>query len=102
MSLHFLDVVVIGIYFAVIAGIGYYATRGAKTSERYFVAGRNIPMWAVSFTIMATIISTGTFVGHLGTADQQGLILLRPRLLGPLVLLAVAEWWGCSIDGWCA
>lgn len=91
MSLHFLDVVVIGIYFAVIAGIGYYATRGTKTSEQYFVAGRNIPMWAVSFTIMATIISTGTFVGHPGTAYQKGLILLVPHLLVPFVLLAVAK-----------
>ena len=91
MSLHFLDVVVIGIYFAVIAGIGYCATRGTKTSEQYFVAGRNIPMWAVSFTIMATIISTGTFVGHPGTAYQKGLILLVPHLLVPFVLLAVAK-----------
>lgn len=91
MSLHFLDVVVIVIYFLVIGGIGFYATRGPKTSEQYFVAGRSIPMWAVAFTIMATIISTGTFVGHPGTAYQKGLILLVPHLLVPFVLLVVAK-----------
>jgi SSS family solute:Na+ symporter len=91
MSLHFLDLIVIAVYFAVIGGIGFYATRGAKTSEQYFVAGRSIPMWAVAFTIMATIISTGTFVGHPGTAYQKGLILLVPHLLVPFVLLAVAK-----------
>lgn len=91
MSLHAIDLVVICVYFAVVAGIGYFATRGAKTSERYFVANRSIPMWAVAFTIMATIISTGTFVGHPGTAYQKGLILLVPHLLVPFVLLAVAK-----------
>jgi hypothetical protein len=91
MSLHLVDLIVIAVYFAVIAGIGYYATRGQRTSEQYFVAGRSIPMWAVAFTIMATIISTGTFVGHPGTAYQKGLILLVPHLLVPFVLLAVAK-----------
>jgi SSS family solute:Na+ symporter len=91
MKLHLLDLLVVGVYFAVIAGIGFFATRGTRTSERYFVAGRSIPMWAVAFTIMATIISTGTFVGHPGTAYQKGLILLVPHLLVPFVLLAVAK-----------
>jgi SSS family solute:Na+ symporter len=91
MSLHLLDLVVIAIYFLVVGGIGFYASRGANTAESYFVAGRRIPMWAVAFTIMATIISTGTFVGHPGTAYQKGLILLVPHLLVPFVLLVVAK-----------
>jgi SSS family solute:Na+ symporter len=91
VSLNLIDLIVIAIYFLVIAGIGFYATRGQRTSEQYFVAGRSIPMWAVAFTIMATIISTGTFVGHPGTAYQKGLILLVPHLLVPFVLLAVAK-----------
>src|SRR5215217_8299156 len=91
MSLHLLDLIVIAIYFAVIGAIGFAVTRKQRTLERYFVAGRNIPMWAVAFTIMATIISTGTFVGHPGTAYQKGLILLVPHLLVPFVLLAVAK-----------
>ncbi len=82
---------IIAVYFAVIGGIGLYVTRGQKTAERFFVAGRSIPMWAVSFTIMATIIGTGTFVGHPGTAYQKGLILLVPHMTVPFVLLFVAR-----------
>ena len=91
MSLHFVDLLIIALYFLLIGGIGLYVSRGNKTAEKYFVAGRSIPMWAVAFTIMATIISTGTFVGHPGTAYQKGLILLVPHLLVPFVLLAVAK-----------
>lgn len=91
MSLSLLDLVVIALYFAVIGAIGVYVSRGPNSAEKYFVAGRSIPMWAVAFTIMATIISTGTIVGHPGTAYQKGLILLIPHLTVPLVLLVVSR-----------
>lgn len=91
MNISGLDIAIIAVYFAVIGGIGFYVSRGQRTAESFFVASRNIPMWAVSFTIMATIIGTGTFVGHPGTAYQKGLILLIPHMTVPLVLLVVAR-----------
>lgn len=91
MSMSPIDFAIIAVYFAVIGGIGIYVSRGKGTAEKYFVAGRSIPMWAVSFTLMATIIGTGTFVGHPGTAYQKGLILLIPHMTVPLVLLVVAR-----------
>jgi solute:Na+ symporter, SSS family len=91
VSISPIDLAIIVIYFAIIGGIGYYVSRGKGTAESFFVASRSIPMWAVSFTIMATIIGTGTFVGHPGTAYQKGLILLIPHMTVPLVLLVVAR-----------
>jgi SSS family solute:Na+ symporter len=91
MKLSFIDLAIIAAYFAAIGGIGWFVSRGQGTAEKFFVAGRSIPMWAVSFTIMATIIGTGTFVGHPGTAYQKGLLLLIPHLTVPLVLLVVAK-----------
>ena len=91
MNLAPLDLAIIAIYFAGIAAIGLYVSRGSRTAEKFFVAGRNIPMWAVAFTLMATIISTGTIVGHPGTAYQKGLILLIPHMTVPIVLLGVAR-----------
>lgn len=91
MNLAPIDLVIIALYFVLIAAIGFYVSRGQKTAEKYFVAGRSIPMWAVAFTLMATIISTGTIVGHPGTSYQKGLILLIPHMTVPIVLLVVAR-----------
>ncbi|MCI0434656.1 MAG: hypothetical protein L0271_13600, partial [Gemmatimonadetes bacterium] len=91
MNISPIDIAIIVLYLGVIGGIGFHVSRGQRTAEKFFVAGRSIPMWAVSFTIMATIIGTGTFVGHPGTAYQKGLILLIPHMTVPLVLLVVAR-----------
>lgn len=91
MSLSPLDMVVLVAYFVLIAGIGVYVSRGQDTAAKFFVAGRGIPGWVVAFTLMGTIIGTGTFVGHPGTSYQKGLILLGPHLLLPIVLIFVAK-----------
>lgn len=90
--LGFLDILVLFIYVCIIASIGLYVARGNKTTTQYFIAGRTIPAWAVAFTLMATLIGSGTFVGHPGTSYQRGLILLVPHLCLPIVLLIVAKY----------
>lgn len=88
-----LDLGIIAAYLALIAGIGLYLARDQRTTETYFIAARTIPGWAVAFTIMATIVGSGTFIGHPGTAYQKGLILFLPTALTlPVVLWAVAKY----------
>jgi SSS family solute:Na+ symporter len=91
MSLGIIDILVVAVYFILIAAIGIYVSRGQNTTAKFFVAGQSIPGWVVAFTLMGTIIGTGTFVGHPGTSYQKGLILLFPHLLLPIVLLFVAK-----------
>jgi SSS family solute:Na+ symporter len=90
---HPADYVVIVIYFLVIMSIGLYVTRRQKkTTDDYFVAGRRLPAWAVAFTLMATLIGSGTVVGHPATVFQSGMILLLGHLTLLVVLLVVAKW----------
>lgn len=91
MSLHVADLLVIALYFLLIAGIGLRVLSRQETASEFFTAGRSIPGWVVSFTLMGTIIGTGTFVGHPGTSYQKGLIFLLPHMVLPLVLLVVAR-----------
>lgn len=91
MSLQPLDYAVIAGYGLLVAGFGIAVSRRQKNTEEYFTGSRGIPGWVVSFTLMGTIIGTGTFVGHPGTSYQKGLILVVPHMILPLVLLLVAK-----------
>jgi len=92
MKLGPIDLLVLIAYLAGMAGIGIYLSRGVQTTRQFFTADRTMPTWVVTFTLMATIIGSGTFVGHPGTAFEHGLILLLPQLSLPLVLVFVARW----------
>ncbi|GFY65578.1 putative sodium-dependent multivitamin transporter [Trichonephila inaurata madagascariensis] len=59
------DYVVFGVTFFVSAGIGLYfqLTSKKKTSEEYLLAGKDMSVLPVAFSLMATCMSTTTFIG---------------------------------------
>ncbi len=60
------DLVVIIISMAGILALGPIFARKNKSSENYFLAGRSLPGWLVGFSLMATIISSMTFLATPG------------------------------------
>lgn len=66
MSALAFDLIVIGIYFAIIVAIGvHFSSRNRDVSE-FALGGRSIPWWAVLASILASEISAGTFFGSPG------------------------------------
>jgi Na+/proline symporter len=66
MSAIAFDLLVIGIYFAIIVAIGvHFSSRNRNVSE-FALGGRSIPWWAVLASILASEISAGTFFGSPG------------------------------------
>ena len=65
--LNTLDWVAIIAFLAVTAGIGAWTARRQTTTSEYFLANRRIPAFAVGFTVMATTISSVTFVAIPGS-----------------------------------
>ncbi len=58
------DWVVLAGYFALIAVTGWwFARREQKDTTDYFLGGRNMPVWAVVCSIVATALSAATFIG---------------------------------------
>lgn len=82
------DMLVIAIYFAVVAFIGFWFARRQTSTETYFVARRAVPHWAMGLSMFATIISSITFIAYPGSAYAGNWNELVPgfMVLGVLAL----------------
>jgi hypothetical protein len=56
--LHAIDLVIIVGYLAAVVAAGAWFGRRQETTTRYFLAGRGVPWWAISASIVATETST--------------------------------------------
>ena len=63
-QLHWLDFIVLAIGFLIVIGIGVFSARRSNSAEAYFLAGRSLPGWLVGFSVMATIVSSMTFLAN--------------------------------------
>lgn len=65
----------VGIYLVIMLAIGIYAAKQASlSSSDFIVAGRRMPIWICSATIVATWFSGGTMMGAAGASYEKGLL----------------------------
>ena len=64
--LHWVDWLVIIASLLVSLYIGVYFAKRQKDTNKYFAASGNIPAWAVGMSILATLISSITFLAYPG------------------------------------
>src|SRR5438034_10888218 len=81
------DLVIIGVYFAIVFGIGMYFARKERTSEDYFLAGRDIGWFFIGASLFVSNISTEHFIGLSGTGASSGLAVGHFEWLACLILL---------------
>lgn len=86
------DYIVIVAYLAVTAGIGAWTARRQTTTAEYFVANRRIPGFAVGFAIMATTISSVTFVAIPGAVFARDWWQMLYMATALVVLVFVVRW----------
>ncbi len=81
------DLVIIGIYFAIVFGIGLYFSMKERNSEGYFLAGRDIGWFFIGASLFVSNISTEHFIGLSGTGASSGLAVGHFEWLACLILL---------------
>ena len=89
-----IDLVIIVAYLAAVVAIGFWCRKRQKTTRHYFLAGRQLPWWAISGSIVATETSAITFVSIPGLAYARGgnftfLQLVLGYLIGRIAICAL-------------
>ena len=72
MQLHFADHVVLAVYLAAMMFLGWRLARGQQTEEEYFLGGRRLPWFAVGVSIIASLLSSITYLASPGIVWRFG------------------------------
>ncbi|MBP5621894.1 MAG: hypothetical protein J6X44_07755, partial [Thermoguttaceae bacterium] len=67
MTVNWLDVLTLIIYFAIVLSVGVFKGRGARQDTgSFFVARGTLPWWVIAATFVATGMNTEQLVGQNG------------------------------------
>src|SRR5260370_1312539 len=109
-ALHWIDYLIMLIYFAFVLGIGFVLKRSMKTSSDFFLSGRSIPAWVawlafipadwifhVSIGVSALIFLGYFFLGGLTSAIYNEVLQFFLIVAGLLPLVCLGLY---NLGGW--
>ena len=74
MNLHYVDWIVIALYFLVNLAIGlYYARRASGSTSEFFLSGRDVPWWLAGTSMVATTFAADTPLAVTGLVAKNGI-----------------------------
>jgi SSS family solute:Na+ symporter len=81
LALHTLDYAVVVGYLVAMLWLGAYFSRTQNTSDEYFLASRRIPWFAIGLSIIATLMSSLTYVSEPGEVWKSGIGNMLGKML---------------------
>ena len=64
----------VAIYIVIMVAVGIYAAKKTHSASEFIVAGRSLPLWLLTTTIVATWFGGGMMIGGAGAAYDHGLL----------------------------
>ncbi|HEY8784566.1 MAG TPA: sodium:solute symporter [Mucilaginibacter sp.] len=89
VHLHIPDYIILFAFLFITVYFGFRFSKNQNSTQRYFAANGKIPSWAIGLSILATLISSITFLAYPGEGFSSNWILLVQGLMVPIVLLAM-------------
>ena len=84
LSLHAVDFAVIAVYFAAVLAIGLYLKRHVRTSEQFFLAGRDMSAWIAGLSFVAANLGSLELMGWAAAAYQYGILAAHWYWIGAI------------------
>lgn len=84
--MRWLDLLVIAVYMITLVSLGLRFSRRQTSTDRYFTARRSVPGWATGLSLLATLISSVTFIAYPGSAYAGDWTNLVPGFMVVAVL----------------
>src|SRR5579872_5842623 len=72
--LHPVDMVIIGIYFLMVLGIGFYLRRYTRSGEDFFLAGREMTAWVAGLSFISANLGALELMGWAAASYQYGIL----------------------------
>src|SRR5215468_2881846 len=68
------DMIIVVFYFVLVLAIGFYLKGRAKTSEDFFMAGRDMTAWVAGLSFLSANLGALELMGWAGSAYQYGIL----------------------------
>lgn len=88
-DIHLVDYLIICFFLLATLYFGFRFSKNQNTTKSFFLAQGRVPTWAIGLSLLATLISSVTFLAYPGTGYSSNWILLVQGLMVPVVLLGV-------------
>ena len=82
--LHPVDLLIVGIYFAMVLGIGFYLKRYAKSGEGFFLAGREMTAWVAGLSFISANLGALELMGWAAATYQYGILAAHWYWIGAI------------------
>lgn len=101
--MHGIDLFIVAAYLIAIPAFGLYFRKYVHTEQDYFLAGRMLPWWVISMSIIGTQVGATDYVGAAGGAYRFGIAQAHYEWIGALpammisALLFIPYYWKAGV-----
>ncbi len=84
MTPHFVDYLILALYFGFVIGIGYLLKRRVATSSDFLTSSRSVPLWITSLAFVATNLGAQELVGMCASGAKYGVMTFHFYWVGAI------------------
>lgn len=84
MKLHFVDYLIILIYFLFVIGVGFIIKRKIKSSNDFLQSGRSIPLWITSLAFISANLGAQEVIGMVASGAKYGIMTVHFYWVGAI------------------